>query len=349
MRHANVALFVPNNGCPHACSFCNQKSITGKAVQPTPADVVSAAETALTHLGSDSQSAEIAFFGGSFTALKRSYMISLLEAAAHYVRNGSFFGIRISTRPDAIDPEVLSILKDYGVTTIELGAQSMDDRVLQLNERGHTAEQVRTAAKLIHSSGFSLGLQMMTGLYGDTLSGAKNTAEQFAALHPDCVRIYPTIVIKGTRLGELFLQGRYTPPGLEETVALCADLLDFFESRNIPVIRLGLHASPELERDRLAGPWHPAFRQLCESRRMLTKIVDTLTANKVAKGKTIVRVHPANASVAVGQKKCNLKTLLKLGYDVSLEYDSALRKGEFQILDIGGNRIAAEIAGTSGF
>jgi histone acetyltransferase (RNA polymerase elongator complex component) len=348
MRHANVALFVPNNGCPHACSFCNQKSITGKAVQPTPADVVSAAETALAHLGSAAKSAEIAFFGGSFTALERNYMISLLEAAAHFIRNGSFLGIRLSTRPDAIDPEILSILRDYGVTTIELGAQSMDDRVLKLNERGHTAEQVRTAAALIHSYGFSLGLQMMTGLYGDTLSGARKTAEQFAALHPDCVRIYPTIVIKGTRLGELFLQGKYTPPGLDETVTLCADLLDFFESRNIPVIRLGLHASPELERDRLAGPWHPAFRQLCESRRMLTKMIHVLTANEVAKGNIIVRVHPASASVAVGQKKSNLKTLSELGYNASLEYDPTLKQGDFQILDIGGNRIAAEIAGTSG-
>lgn len=348
MRHANVALFVPNNGCPHACSFCSQKSITGKAVQPEPADVISAAETALSNLGERAKSAEIAFFGGSFTALERNYMISLLEAAAPYVQRGSFAGIRLSTRPDAIDSEILSILRNYGVTTVELGAQSMDDRVLALNERGHTARQVKSAAALIHASGFSLGLQMMTGLYGDTPSGARSTAEELAALSPDCVRIYPTIVLRGTKLGELFQMGKYHPPGLEETVSLCAGLLDFFEERRIPVIRLGLHASPELERDTLAGPWHPAFRELCESRRMLDKIARSLTVNEVPKGRIVIRVHPKSVSVANGQKKCNLKALEALGYSAVLEQDAALSRGSFQICDAGGKRLAAEIAGASG-
>jgi histone acetyltransferase (RNA polymerase elongator complex component) len=349
MRHANVALFVPNNGCLHACSFCSQKSITGKADQPSPAEVISAAETALADLGPKAKSAEIAFFGGSFTAVERSYMISLLEAAFPYVRDGFFAGIRLSTRPDAIDPEILSILRRYGVTTIELGAQSMDDRVLAMNERGHTSDQVRSAAALIRAGDFSLGLQMMTGLYGDTPSGALRTAKALAALAPDCVRIYPTIVLRGTKLGELFQQGKYSPPGLEETVDLCAELLDFFEERRIPVIRLGLHASPELERDTLAGPWHPAFRELCESRRMLNRIQRCLNANRVPRGRVVLRVCPRSVSVAVGQKKCNLKALSAFGYSIVLEQDAALGRGEFQIYDVGGKRLAAEIAGTAGF
>ncbi|MCI1964817.1 MAG: radical SAM protein [Oscillospiraceae bacterium] len=348
MRHANVALFVPNNGCPHACSFCSQKSITGQAVQPVPEDVISAAETALADLGQKAKSSEIAFFGGSFTAVERNYMVSLLQAAAPYVKSGRFAGIRISTRPDAIDPEILSILKKYGVTTIELGAQSMDDRVLTLNERGHTSNQVRSAAALIRTYGFSLGLQMMTGLYGDTADGAGKTAQAIAACNPDCVRIYPTIVLKGTKLGKLFQEEKYNPPDLEETVDLCAGLLDFFERRHIPVIRLGLHASPELERDRLAGPWHPAFRELCESRRMMNKMTRALAANRVPKGPIALWVNPKSVSVAAGQKKANLKALLSLGYSAVLKQDAALGRTDFQICDTEGKRFAAEIAGTSG-
>lgn len=339
MRHANVALFVPNNGCPHACSFCSQKSITGKAGQPAPSDVISAAETALAGLGPRAKSAEIAFFGGSFTAVERHYMISLLKAAAPYVKNGAFAGIRISTRPDAIDSEILSILRYYGVTTIELGAQSMDDHVLALNDRGHTSGQVKSASALIRAGGFSLGLQMMTGLYGDEPSGARKTAEALAALSPDCVRIYPTIVLKGTKLGDLFLRGEYSPPGLEETVDLCAGLLDFFEGHGIPVIRLGLHASPELERDTLAGPWHPAFRELCESRRMLNKILRVLTENEVPKGRIVIRVAPKSMSVASGQKKCSLQALSALGFSAALEQDAALSRGDFQICDAGGKKV----------
>lgn len=252
MKHATVALFIPNNGCPHRCSFCSQGIITGKTSQPGPQDVRSAVQTAVKSLGASSKEAEIAFFGGSFTAIKREYMVSLLEAAFPYVCDGSFCGIRISTRPDAISEEILSLLRSYGVTTIELGAQSMDDRVLTLNGRGHTSTQVEEASCLIRSGGFQLGLQMMTGLFGDSPRGTVRTAEKIAALEPDCVRIYPTIILKGTRLAKLYEQGEYASDGLEETVELCAGLLDLFESRGIPVIRLGLHASPELEKDRVA-------------------------------------------------------------------------------------------------
>lgn len=331
MRHANVALFVPNNGCPHRCSFCSQRSITGVQHQPTPDEVRAAAETALRSLGSASAQAEIAFFGGSFTAIEKKYMVSLLEAAAPYVRNGSFAGIRISTRPDGIDTEMLSLLKVYGVTTIELGAQSMEDHVLTVNGRGHTAEQVVRASELIHSSGFALGLQMMTGLMGDTDDGARATARKIADLHPDCVRIYPTIVLRGTELGEAYLRGEYCPQTLDEAVSLCAELLGFFESRGIRVIRLGLHASPELERDRVAGPWHPAFRELCESRRFLEEFQRELTRRKVPTGPLRVHVNPACVSQAVGQKKSNLGRLTACGYKTRIVPDSTVKRGDFQI------------------
>jgi histone acetyltransferase (RNA polymerase elongator complex component) len=332
LKHANVAIFVPNNGCPHMCSFCSQRSITGKAVQPSAKDVSAAAETALRSLGSEAPNAEIAFFGGSFTAIERSYMLSLLQAAEPYIRSGAFRGIRLSTRPDAINDEILSLLKQYGVTTIELGAQSMDNEVLRANQRGHTAEQVVAASKLIHSYGFSLGLQMMTGLRGDTDEKSKKTAEQFADLAPDCVRIYPTIVLRGTELGEAYRKGDYQPQSLESAVELCAYLLDYFEEKNIPVIRLGLHATPELKRDMLAGPWHPAFRELCESRRFLNKIKAGLQGQNIQKGKISIAVNPACISQAVGQKKENLHQLEKLGYSVRIVPDVSVKRGCFKFI-----------------
>ena len=332
MRHANVALFVPNNGCPHECSFCNQRSITGKQTQPSADDVRKAAEIALRTLGPDAKDAEIAFFGGSFTAIQRDYMVSLLEAASPYLQGGKFRGIRISTRPDAINPEILSILKQYGVTTIELGAQSMDDSVLLANGRGHTAEQVRQASELIHSGGFTLGLQMMTGLRGDTDEGARRTAEKLADLTPSCVRIYPTSVLHGTELGEAYLRGEYRPQTLESAVSLCAGLLDFFEQNGIDVIRLGLHATPDLERDMLAGPWHPAFRELCESRRFLGKIVETLRESQVPKGIVTIAVNPTCVSQATGQKKRNLRELGGLGYEAHIVPDASVKRGGFKII-----------------
>ncbi len=335
MKHANVAIFVPHNGCPHRCSFCNQRSITGQSVQPKPEDVRRAAQTAIASLGEETKNAEIAFFGGSFTAIEHDYMVSLLEAAAPYAKDHTFSGIRISTRPDAIDQNILNILKSYGVTSIELGAQSMNDTVLRKNSRGHTAEQVRIACELIRSNGFSLGLQMMTGLYGDTVQGAMDTAREIAALNPQTVRIYPTVIMRGTELGEKYLSGEFDTFDLEETVRLCADLLDFFEEQGISVIRLGLHSSPELERDMLSGPWHPAFRQLCESRRMLRKITDSLVNKQIPKGQILIKIHPEDISTVIGQRKSGLAELHTLGYEAKVVPDPSVPREDFIILQIG--------------
>lgn len=298
---------------------------------PLPQDVREAAEIALQKPGRDPSQSEIAFFGGSFTAIDRGSMISLLQAAFPYIRSGDFCGIRISTRPDCISEEILGILSHYGVTTIELGAQSMDDRVLALNGRGHSAVQTIQASGFIRSQGFALGLQMMTGLAGDSDEGTQRTAERIAALHPSCVRIYPTIVLKGTQLGTWFQKGTYRPQTLEEAVKQCAVLLDFFEARGIPVIRLGLHASPDLQRDLLAGPWHPAFRELCESRRMLSLILKELKAADVPPGRADVRVSPFSVSVATGQKKQNLVRLAEAGYAVKIVSDPSVPRGKCRI------------------
>ena len=331
MKHANVAIFVPLNGCPHQCSFCNQKSITGQQTQPTPQDVLSAIQVAMSSLHAQTKGAEIAFFGGSFTAIEHNYMCALLNAAAPFVKDKTFAGIRISTRPDAIDDEILTLLKQYGVTSIELGAQSMNDSVLALNQRGHTAEQVRVASKLIKSYDFSLGLQMMTGLYGDTANGAKDTAKQLAVLQPSTVRIYPTITMTGTDLAQKYSSGNYQPMPLDEAVVLCSELLDFFEQQQITVIRLGLHSTPELQRDMLAGPWHPAFRELCESYRIFNRILAACQKQKIPQGEMTVHVSPACISKAIGQGKSNLTKLHKLGYQAKVKPDVTLNDLEFYI------------------
>lgn len=328
MKHSNVALFVPHNGCPHACSFCNQKQITGQSYQPTAEDVANAAETAKASLGAAVKNAEIAFFGGSFAAIDRDYMIQLLEAAKPYVNDGGFAGIRISTRPDAIDEEILSLLKDYGVTSIELGAQSMSDEVLSANKRGHTAEDVRKASRLISEMGFSLGLQMMTGLYKSSPETDKKTAEALAELKPDTIRIYPTVVLKGTELYELYEKDEYVPQGLEEAVPLCAELLEFFEERDIRVIRLGLHDSESLSENMAAGAYHPAFRELCESEIVYRNTLEALKKNRIAFGAAEIFVHPSSVSRFIGQKRKNLMRLEKAGITAIIRQDNRLGKYE---------------------
>ena len=320
-KHANVAIFVPFNGCPHRCSFCDQRSITGKVYQPTAEDVRLTLETAIDSLKENTKYSEIAFFGGSFTALDRGYMRMLLEATAPYIDR--FKGIRISTRPDCIDGELLSLLKQYKVTAIELGAQSMDDRVLCMNERGHNSADVVRAAGLIRNGGFELGLQMMTGLYGSSDELDLYTAERFIELRPDTVRVYPTIVMKGTRLGELYEQGVYRPQELDGAVALCARLLTLFEREGIRVIRVGLHDTESLRRDMLAGPYHPAFRELCESRIMLDKATALLKDKEP--GTYTLRVSPRSRSKMTGNKKMNLIALFDRGYDITILEDENLK------------------------
>lgn len=335
MKHSNVAIFVPHNGCPMQCTFCNQRGITGQKNVVTPSDVKAAAETAIKTYDNPEE-AEIAFFGGSFTGIDPDYMESLLSAAYSYVSKGYFKGIRISTRPDYINVPILSTLKRYGVTSIELGAQSMDDEVLIANRRGHTSKQVEFASKLISNSGFSLGLQMMTGLYKSTVKKDIETAKRLAILKPETMRIYPTIVLKQTELSALYQSGRYTPPTLDDTLTLCAELLDFFNNMNIRVIRLGLHDSESLKNDYVAGPYHPAFRELCESRLFLNKFLSYLN-NLTTKSSTntyTVEVALTRLSKAIGQKKGNIALLRQKGINVSIIPNSKLKEDQIKIIPI---------------
>ena len=327
MSHSNISIFVPHKGCPNQCSFCNQKSIASTSFVPDGDFVQRECTTALERFKGDVSCAQIAFFGGSFTAIDRDLMVELLESANGYIGKGKFESIRISTRPDCINQEILDVLKRYNVRSIELGAQSMNENTLAINRRGHSVEDVINASRLIKENGFELGLQMMVGLYGDNQKDAFATAEKIASLNPDTVRIYPTIVIKDTYLAELYTLGKYLPLNLDEAVDICAKLLDFFESKNINVIRLGLHDSETLKSDMLAGPYHPAFRELCESKRLLQKLQRQLF--ELPRGSYKVAVSPSMVSKFVGQKKMNLIELSKSGYDIRVCADEKIQGNKF--------------------
>ena len=330
MKHVNIALFVVHKGCPHTCSFCNQRSITGIEKEIGPEDVRKAAQTALGSLDeSEARGGEIAFFGGSFTMVNRDYMMSLLDAAYEYVERGLFKGIRISTRPDGIDDGICSLLKSRGVTAVELGAQSMNDRVLEMNERGHTAQQVADASVMLKDYGFELGLQMMTGLYGSDDEDSIETAKKIIDLRPATVRIYPTVVLRNTKLHELMQKGEFEPADVEHSVSLCARLIPMFEQNGIKVIRVGLHSGGDVEKNYAGGAYHPAFRELCEGRIFLNAALRELSSE--APGRYIIEVGKGNVSKMTGQKRFNLDYLAERGYECTVREADLKEKYEIKV------------------
>lgn len=318
MKRTNISVFIPHAGCPNKCSFCDQKAISGSAIAPTIFEVRDLLAEQAEHLEERGMTAEIAFFGGSFTAIPQAYMLDMLRTAKKAIKRFPVYtGIRCSTRPDCVDEGIADLLKSYGVTAVELGAQSMSDEVLAANDRGHTAEDVRIAAGIIKSRGIELGLQMMTGLYRDTPEKCLYTADEFIKLYPRTVRIYPTVILKNTRLGELFEGGEYKSFSFDETAELCARLLRKFTQKGVRVIRMGLHASPEVERDMLGGVYHPALREIVESRIFLEDLTAQLV--RFPKGKYLVYTDPKNLSKAIGQKKSNINALAELGYEIEFK------------------------------
>lgn len=322
MKKGNISIFVPHLGCPQQCSFCNQKTITGQQKQPSPEDVKLSVDTALRRKGYEY---EIAFFGGSFTAINRDYMESLLSTAYEYIKDGRIKGIRISTRPDFIDDEILKLLKKYSVTSIELGAQSMDDEVLKANFRGHTSKDVENASKLIKKYGFELGLQMMTGLYCDTDEKAVETAKKLIALKPATVRIYPTVVLKDTYLAKLYDEELYKPQTVDDAAALCTRLVPMFEDAGIKIIRLGLHSSEDIKRNMIAGAFHDSFGEIVKSRFMLNKVL------AYPPGDYEIFVNQKSLSKLKGNQKRNIYFLIEKGYNIKITVDSNIDVDELRI------------------
>lgn len=308
-RHYIIPIFVPHFGCPHDCVFCNQKKITGLSTNITSKEVEDIIKEHLKYFKKDSF-IEIAFYGGSFTAIDINIQRQLLEIPYKYKQAGLVNEIRLSTRPDAIDNEILENLKNYGVNTIELGCQSLNDEVLSNSNRGHTSYDVYKSAEMIQDYGFNLGLQMMLGLPGDSLENALYTAVEFIKLNPYCVRIYPTLVIKETYLEKIYLDNLYSPLTLEASIDITTPILILFYLNNINVIRVGLQPTDNIQlgKDVVAGPFHPAYRQLVEANIFKLVISNYIEYNNIeTQGQTMkIQSENQNISNIAGQKSSNI-------------------------------------------
>lgn len=316
----HIPVFVPHKGCPHDCVFCNQRRITGRQSEMTLKEaentIKSHLETIEKYNPKGTYHAEIAFFGGSFTAIETEKQTELLKVAQSYVNSGRVHGIRCSTRPDSINDAILSNCKKYGVTAIELGVQSADDVVLELSERGHTFDDVVYASKLIKEYGIELGLQMMTGLPGDTFEKSLETAKKLASLSPKNVRIYPTLVMEGTRLMEMYEKGEYIPQSLSYAVRLAADIAQVFISENIEILRISLQTTDGVNAKTVIGPYHEAFAELVyseiEKRKLEAHIIENNLSN------CILEVETDKPSQVIGHNKSN-KIYFKEKYNIDIK------------------------------
>ncbi len=304
-----IPIFVPHKGCPHDCIFCNQKKITGQLGEVTPEEVRAKIEDYLAVIPVSASHIEVAFFGGSFTAIPPDYQKELLEAAYAYLEAGRISDIRISTRPDCIDIETAENLKRFGVGIVELGVQSMDEEVLALCNRGHSSQDVLEAVKLLKEYGFTVGVQMMVGLPGDCEEKTLKTAHELIRLKPDIARIYPALVIKNTYMEEMYLRGEFIPLTVEEAAEISKKLLILFERSGVNVIRIGLQPTENIlpGKDVVAGPFHPSMRQLVEA--LVYRDMLELLLLKLGGGEkeVTVLVNPRNISELIGNKKSNIK------------------------------------------
>ena len=304
-----IPVFVPHLGCPNDCVFCNQRRISG-AVTPATSQTVKDAVEEFYKTAAHDTPAEIAFYGGSFTAIPPREQEELLGAALPFLRMNKGNSIRLSTRPDCVDRETVERLRRYGVKTVELGCQSMCDDVLKLSNRGHSAMDACRAAELIKSSGMELVLQMMTGLPGDSPEKSVYTARKLIELKPNGVRIYPTVIIKDTRLYDMWKDGTYREHTVEQAVELCAQLAEMFNKEQIPIIRLGLNPTQELSSGAAAaGAYHPAFGELVYSRMYLKKAEALRRGYETEGAVATFGVYRGKTSIMVGQKRCNVNAL----------------------------------------
>lgn len=278
-------VFVPHEGCPHDCAFCNQHVITGRQAPVSPKEIEKEIRRQLSYFP-EGTPCELAFYGGSFTAIERERMMAYLSVGRQFIREGRVRAMRVSTRPDAVDAEKLQILYDYGVRTVELGAQSMADEVLRRNQRGHNAEDTVRASRLVREKGFKLGLQMMLFLDGWSEAKEIRTARALIALRPDFVRLYPTVVLSGTALAQRLETGAYKAVPLETQVKLTAAVYRLFRRAGVTVIRIGLQASEEIgtEGDAVLTPYHPAFGALVRDelyRQLIDRLLPVSLVGKV--------------------------------------------------------------------
>lgn len=308
-----IPLFITHEGCPHHCVFCNQNAITGEETIPvTPADVVATIEQ---HLRSPRKRAaseiQVAFYGGSFTGLKRGRQSELLDAVKPFLASNRVHAVRISTRPDYISPDVAQFLKIRGVTIVELGVQSLDDRVLHKSGRGHSSKDVVRAFRSLREEGLMIGAQLMLGLPGDSTPTFLGTVKLLIALQPDFVRLHPALVLRDSTLASMYDSGIYSPLALEKAVSLCAKAKELFDEAAIPVVRMGLQATEGLAQSVVAGPFHPAFGEKVLSRIYFRRLRQLLINNR-GEMKTLL-LSKQDESIIRGPKNHNLQRLARKG------------------------------------
>jgi len=329
-KHFNIPVFIPEAACPFQCIYCNQRKISGQLKIPNESEIIRTIEERLDTIPSENSVVEMAYFGGNFTGFSLPEQKHFLELVQPFIQNGKISGIRLSTRPDYISEDILDLLEHYHVRSIELGVQSMNDEVLKASRRGHTAADIERASRMILQKGFTLGLQMMIGLPGDTLEKSVATARRIIELGASETRIYPTLVIKDTLLEKYFCEDKYRPLKLDEAVRWSAQLLKIFEEAHIKVLKLGLHPSEGLisGKDLVAGPWHPSFREL-----VLTEIWREILylLLKIQDESITIEVPPDQINYAVGYDAKNRKMLLEKFKVVKFVMNNKLKGRELKI------------------
>ncbi len=311
---ANIPIFIPHVGCKNECIFCNQRSITGENSIPSFTETDNIIKE---HLKTLAEKPQIAFFGGSFTGIGEELMEGYLKIAHKYVKAGKVWGIRLSTRPDYINEKILEILKQYSVTNIELGAQSLDDTILRLANRGHDSECVKKASEMIVEAGFNLGLQMMVGLPGDSYEKSIGTAKKIVSFGAKETRIYPTVIIKNTALNEMYEKREFTPLSFDEAINISADCYSIFHENNVKVLRIGLPASEHLKESVTGGFYHEAIGEMVYSRVIRNNI-------EKCEGNALIEYNHRFLSKVLGQKRENIKYFEKKGIHVTLKEENSL-------------------------
>jgi len=306
-----IPLFLPHRGCPHQCLFCNQHAIAGQGAGGA-ADITSEIDRWLERSPGRGH-VEAAFYGGSFTCLEDEEQIRLLTAVRPYLEDGRVGGIRLSTRPDCVSADISRTLVEMGVTTVELGVQSLDDGVLEAAQRGHTAEDSRRAMRILRVAGLQVGVQLLPGLPGETTNSFLRGVREIAAFRPELVRIYPAVVVENSALARMYRQGRYRPLSLNRAIALTRRAREIFAAAGVPVVRMGLQPSDTLDAEVVAGPYHPAFGELVVSRQWFRRLRQRLSRCRPVEH-LHVHISGRDLSAVAGMRRMNIVRLEKLGF-----------------------------------
>ncbi|MEN8136507.1 MAG: radical SAM protein [Thermodesulfobacteriota bacterium] len=333
-----IPFFISHQGCPHRCVFCNQHVITGQPAGPG-ADADRIRPEIVEHLQRprrpSRQGVQVAFYGGSFTGLPETRQRELLGAVQPFLENGKVDQIRLSTRPDYIDPDITAFLKSHGVGIVELGVQSMDDTVLAASGRGHTAADSERAIKCLQDGGLEVGVQLMVGLPGDRPGLIFKGVERLASLRPDLARIYPAVVLKGSELEDQYRSGGYRPLGLAKAVVISGRVKEILDAYGVRVVRIGLQETDGLQTDIVAGPYHPAFGEMVLSRNLYRQVMTALAGLK-GSGRWQLRVAAADQSVLRGPGNSNLRRLTAKGLlgDVELVFEEKRQRGTVAVVKV---------------